>query len=366
MKANQIVVILLLASLSLTALTMPVGEAQEDTREFRFVHLNLKDSDKLSPETNHKNNTEAITKYVPAEYSESPLFPGARTPEWTDAGKWNSDAIKAPMTLRGTVKFNLWYTIRDEGFNGEPDWIFELQKNGDAIATTDIVTSAKSTDEPVEVRASALLSSTIEAVASDTFTVYIQYRNAEDCDLYYDNLTYFSGAAVEMDPVIIFEANGKVSAQFHDAWGLDWNKNEKYFCTVDVAGKLTPGGDDTVVADDADVSGDNSTYSTIRITFANIDAKNGDTITVTIAYGPNNNGTSEGWSYSFTKGGEGDTGDNGDDDEFPIAMVGAGGIGIALIVVLGYLFVYRKRGEEEEEYEEEYEEYEDEEEAEEE
>jgi len=273
------------------------------------------------------------------------------------------------MTLRGSVRFNLWYTIRDEGFDGDPEWIFELQLNGDAIATTDAIASEKSTEEPVEVQTQTQLSGTIEAGASDTFSVYIQYRNAEDCDLYFDNITYFSGSAIEMDSVIIFEADGKVSAQFHDAWGLQWSSNGKYFCSVENAGMVTYGDDNTEVVDDKEVAGENSTYKTMRMTFKDIDTKDGAIVTITIAYGPAYNGTSEGWTYSFTKGGSGDSGgsDNGDDD-FPIAMVGAGA-GVGILTVVGvFLFMKKKKGEDDdydEEYDDDYdEEYDEEEEVE--
>jgi len=355
MKPKILVTVIVLLSLLLSAITIPGADGQV-IREFKQVHINLKAEDLFSPEYEHRGDTEPQTLRINADYDQYPLSRTNR--RWVDVGTWTSDTLDGDMTVQGTVVFNVWFQEIDEGYDNQPSWQFDLLLNDESIAHVETGTTASNPNQPIEVTAQAQLNEpSFTAISGDTFGMNIQYMGYEDSDLYFDNMDYDSGAAVEMDSIIIFNAD-KSSAKFYDAWGLNWELDGKFFCSIDYGGVVNMGDNDTVVEDGGNMDGDNgTTYRTNRIKFDNIEKGTGSVVTVTINYGPNE--TSEGWSMEAGSGGGGNGGGNGDngDDDFPIAIVGGVAVVGALGAVGAFLFIQkRKAGTGEVEYEEEYEE----------
>jgi len=356
MNLSKIMVFTILSALLLSTIAIPVGIGQSGNAESKRVHVNMKAEDGFSPETEHDGDTEAQVKVVQANYQQN--TPVSRTADWTTPVTWTSDNLKEIMTVQGQVTFNLWYRIIDEGYSGNPDWQFDLLYNEDSIAHVQLDGTAAEKNQPIEITANAPITEQIEAKAGDTFGISIRYRHVEDVELHYDNMDYDSGAAFEMDSVIIWKAE-KSSATFSDAWGINWNRNGKFFCSLNYGGEVNMGDNDTFVDDGGNMEGDNGTsYSTNRIRFDNIEKGTGSAISVTISYGPNE--TSEGWTREAGANGDNDNEKNGDD--FPIAMVGGVVVVGALVAVGAFLFIQkRKGGFEGEEYGDEEYEYEDEE-----
>lgn len=345
-------------SIILSAFVIPTGEGQDPQTDFKKVHVNMKAEDKFSPELDHQNDTEAQRKLVQAQYTQN--TPVSRVAEWTDAGIWESDAVKQPFTMQGQIIFNLWYQIVDDGYNGAPDWRFEIQLNGEQVAYKERQDGHANKDEPEEVTDTVNFPEPVEVKSGDKISYYIQYSNVEDVNIYYDNQEYDSGAAMEMDCLIIWSADTS-SAKFSDAWGLNWEIDGKYWCTLDFGGSANLGNEETVASEDGQREGDNgTTFSVTKIKWNNIEKGEGAKVVAYINYGPDNGSA---WSMEAGSGAK----DEESDDELPIAMIGGVGL-VAVLGILGVVLFMRKKNaedfdEDDEEYDEEdYEEEEEEEE----
>ena len=362
MKIFKMLVMIIISIMIFSALTIPAAEALNGEREFKLVHINLKQGYGLSPETEHNSDTEAQTQTVQADYQDGLI--GRTDRQWVDVGTWTSSGIDSAFTLdSGQYKFNMWFQVADTDYQADPDWEFTLRHNEENLASVQILNTAESNTEPIEVWATTNIGSPVDAASGDTFEIFIRYRAWEDCTIYYDNVTYDAGGVGSMDSVVILSAD-KSSAKFHDAWGINWDAEGKYYCELNYGGTVNIGSGDTEISEGGDVEGDNgTTYSTTKIKFNNIDEGDGDVVQITINYGHNE--SSEGWTAnagSTGGGGGGDGDDDSSDDELSVATIGAvGGVVVVLAAVKAYLFVFKKRGEESEDDEEEYEEYEDEE-----
>ena len=366
MNGTKILVMVVMTSLFLTALAIPSEVSGEDiSRELKNTHINLKAEDKVSPETEHKLETEGQSKHIMADYDD---YNAVKTSKrWVDVGTWTSDGLSGDMRMQGTAAFNLWVRQTDAGDN-DADFRFELKYNSDRAAYIEITGMSTTEGQAVEITASASISENIEAVSGETFTIYIQYRGWNDIDVLYDNMTYDSGMKADMDSVFIYEPS-KDSTKFYDAWDTSWQNNGRHFCSITVNGKTYMGDDNTEILEGGEVEGGNgTTYEMFQINFNGIKINSGDSVKITITYAPNE--TAEGWQVSLTAGGSGDVGggssDDDDDDDFPIEMAGAGGVVIILLGVGGYIYMQKKNAAEDFYDEEDEEYYEDEEETEEE
>ncbi len=355
MNPSKIFVTIIMLSLVLTVIAVPEGNGQDVIREAKNVHINMKADSVFSPEYESGNDTEPQKKRVFADYDDYGAV--LMNQRYVDVGTWTSDGMEGDMTVSGNILFNIWFieVSNNGGSANDPDWIFELQYNGDAVAQVEIMDTASSDTQVIEITAQTNLAEPLSVGPGDTLGVYIQYKGWEDIDVYYDNIDYDSGALISMDSLVIFNAD-KSSVRFYDAWGLNWDINGKYFCFIDYGGTINMGDLDTVVEDGGSVEGDNGTsFQTVRINFNNIDKGTGGDVSVTVNYGPN--GTSEGWYMDAGSGGGGDDGNgDGGDDISTSTIAGAGAFVIVLIGVLAYLFVFKNKAKGEEEEDEEYEE----------
>ena len=196
MNSFKLMIMLIISMLMLSALTVQTGEAQIGEREFRQTHINLKAADGLSPETEHDNETEAQRELVLAQYDDFGV--GRTNRQWVDVGTWISDGIENALTLdSGQYRFNMWFQVVDSTYTADPDWEFTLRRNGVDVTSIQVLNTAESTTEPIEIWATANVGSPEEAQTDDTFEIFIRYRAWEDCYIYYDNVTYDSGGGGE-------------------------------------------------------------------------------------------------------------------------------------------------------------------------
>ncbi len=348
-RMNVKYTILVMLILALSMVHMPVGEGELPPREFNTVHINMKANDIFNPEYEHDNETEPTVKRVQAEYSSTPI---SRSAEWADAGTWDCDTIKGPMTVQGTVSFNLWYQIVDEGYTGEPDWQFDLKVNGEVIAHAQADNTPAEKDSPTQMSTSGNIAEPVDVSAGDIISLSIQYRHVEDVDLFYDTIDYESGALVEMDSILIIKADSS-SVTFFDAWGFNWDLDGKYFCSLNYGGWINQGDEETEVYDAGPVEGDNgTTYETVRIKYKNIQQGNSSNVSFSIRYGP----TKDSGEWTF----EPSPGSIKDEKEEGISVIAVGGTVVVLGIIGAILFMYKNKAESEGDDEYEYEEYDDE------
>jgi len=349
-----IVLVLLSAAVPLFA-AIPVVSGEEVQRETAPLHLNLKKEDKFSPETEQDSNHTGEVRHVTANHDQIGNL--IYNVDWEEVGTWTSDDLAGDLSAEGQVQFNIWYQVTENVNNNNVDWEFRLSYNDEDVCYAKLENANQDTDRPIEVSVQGTLNRTITASSGDSFSVYIRYRSAADCDVYYDSRNYDSGASILSDPVIVF--NGKrsgsdVSSEFYDAFGINWERNGKYFCRIEIDGEGGYGDDFTETEQGGEKPGPNGTtkYSTTRIIFK--DVPSGKSVTITIAYGVMDNSTSGSWSFTFTgKGGGNGGGSNDDSDDDNTMLFAGGGIGAAVVVV-GLVLFRKKRGgsEKEEDYDE--------------
>ena len=118
--------IIVIFGITILALAM-VCSAREE-KEFKQVHINMKADDIFSPEYNHRGDADHERRSVEADCDEYGNIKTNR--QYVDVGTWESYWIRGNLTLKGTIRFNLWFKERDDGYDNNPDWQFELQYNG--------------------------------------------------------------------------------------------------------------------------------------------------------------------------------------------------------------------------------------------
>jgi hypothetical protein len=348
MNLNKIIALFTILALAFTVVSIPSAAGEGVTREFKDVHVNMKANEVFNPEFVHDNETEAQSKRVMADYDDYGAVRANR--RFVDVGTWTSGSLSGAMTIQGSVTFNIWF--KDAAGNGgsDSDWIFDLEYNGAQAVHAEQSYSASSTTEAKEVTVSASVSEPINAASGDTFGISIQYSGWEDIDVYFDTIELDSGAMISTDSLVITSA-GTSSAKFFDAWGLNWDQNGKYFCSLNYGGVVNQGNDETTIEDGGPAQVGNDTEEQVSyIKFKNIEKGTGTTVFVSISYGPN--GTSEAWTLVAGGGGGGNpVDDEKEDDDTPVAMIGGGVIVVILIGVLVYLFVFKKGADEDEDEE---------------
>ena len=199
------------------------GQEQEQAR----IHVNIKGDDSLNSETKAPDGQEE-SMWVQADYDGDQ---GARiNKRWVDAGTWTSSARDSTFQFGTRVTFNIWYTIRDDGFEADPVFRFTLAADGTQLVQTTGPIGQDNGDQLTEYAVNANFDS-IELAADAELSLDIDYRGWEDCDVHYDNATVDSGFFVESDFCMVFSYGGngdKVTIEVYDAWGADWDKVGNY------------------------------------------------------------------------------------------------------------------------------------------
>ena len=163
--------------------------------------LFLRENFKLSPEV--PNESPAETIHVEAQYEDHIV--GRTNRQWVDVGAWTSSPMTQNVILKGEVTFTIWFQVTESGYNADPDWEFVLSIDGFEIASAEVVNSAESNEQPIEITASTSVSSgrgsgQVTVPKGDTISLVIRYRGWEDATVHFGNITYDSGVTVQADP----------------------------------------------------------------------------------------------------------------------------------------------------------------------
>ena len=336
------------------------GQGQEQAR----IHVNLKAGDALSSETKAPDGQKE-QMWVQADYDQGPFTRANK--RWVDAGTWTSAARDSAFQFGTRVTFNIWYTIRDEGYQADPEFRFTLAADGTQLVQTTGPVGADNGDQLTEYTMNANFDS-IELAANAELSLDIDYRGWEDCDIHYDNATVDSGFFVESDFCMVFSYGGKgdkITTEVYDAWGADWDKVGNY---VEISVDGTKIDADFITRDGKKYKVDQEEYQSTLIQWTlEEDLQTGQNVTIWIKYSPapGETGSDRGFEKGFEVGsgggggGGGSSGDGDSDDEWyedTMILGGIGGVVAIAAVALIFMFVIKPRreagGDEDEEDEE--------------
>lgn len=229
MSKRTVVGFLLLVSgacLLLLALSFNVSGEMEP------YHINLKSGDTLSPETYAELEAAGNSVHVEAQYEE-PIFPGGgrNNKEWVEAGNWSSEDRAFNFSMGGSVTFNVWYSIRDEGYDAGPEFRFRLYQDGEELVQVTGPVGQDDGSNLTEYTATGNFD-TKELKPEEELRMRVEYRAWEDCDLHFDNATCDSGFVVDSDflriPVLkVKETN--ITMELFDAFETDWEEAASFF-----------------------------------------------------------------------------------------------------------------------------------------
>ncbi len=195
------------------------------------IHLNMKEASDLSPETWGDNTREAIKDNPPRSYS-SGILDTTRTREWKDVGTWTTSNTNVfDLGLSGPVKFNLWWRETDQGqdddYDAQVQYRFRLNIDGqEAAYYTDEGNEQHecAQNRPCEWTGEVGKINISSAPKGTTFDIEIEYWAFSDIEIYYDNVSFDSGAAFAADAIKFGQTNingQAVSFDFVQAWDTD-------------------------------------------------------------------------------------------------------------------------------------------------
>jgi len=260
MKGKQ-ALILMAGVLAFCALLLTVCTAS--SAESGQLHINLKEDDVLLPETKGDPDAGPQSMVVEALYEES-LF-SRYNRDWVDVGTWTSSSRVVDCEISGTIYFNVWFQIIDEGYSADPEFRYTLSENGNQICLLVGVGEDPENDDVIELMNDTAISQrTLEK--DSTLELYIEYLGWEDCRFYYDNATYDAGFKLETDFLHLFdmEAGGEeVTLEVYDPFHSDWNE-VKHYLELEVDGSaVKPRSVTTAAGEDHTVKGEKVTGTLI-------------------------------------------------------------------------------------------------------
>jgi len=232
---------LILAAFIVTFLAFTGNSVSEETEGNPVpIHFNLKESAKISPETNGDLERVAIEE----THSSYESNPGANTPastrnkgDFVSMGTWESDAAKYSTSLSNVV-FNLWWSedTSDENYNAELELIWTIYVDGtqifeeqfgevdDGYSCVDAQGDDREKDDPCEFLEAANSFPTTEINKGQVVSIEIEMRAYQRIYIFYDNFTRDSGMKVVTDALKFgnAEINGNtISIEFIEAWSTD-------------------------------------------------------------------------------------------------------------------------------------------------
>ena len=343
-----------------------VGSGESSKSQEAFLHVNLKGGDKLHSETKDPN-AEGETKWVQADYDQVTPFSRAQK-RWVDVGTWTSSSRDSTFKFGTRVTFNIWYSIRDEGYNADPEFRFTLSVDGTQLVQVTGPTGQDPGDDSILEYTASGNFDPIDLEPDSELSLKIEYRAWEDCDIYYDNATYDSGFFIQSDFCKVFNYGGKdnkIFVEVYDGWDADW-RLVGYYIDITIDGQdVKPG---FVTKEGCKYTVDGTMYRSTLIEWTlDQQLEKGQNVTIWIKYTPADKGEDRGFEKGFEVGasGGGTPPGGGNEEESSgndntILFIGAGGAVVAAAAGIGiYMFVIKPRREgsqEEEEYEEEEEE----------
>ena len=195
------------------------------------IHLNMKESNDLSPETWGDNTREAVMDNPPRSYT-SQTADFTRTREWKDVGTWTAmNGNVFDISLGGPVQFNLWWRETDQGQNDDYDaqvqYRFRLNIAGQEAAFYSDEGNGQhecAQSKPCEWTAQVNSINVSSAPKDTIFEIEFEYWAYSDIEIYYDNASFDSGAAFSSDAIKFGQStiNGQtVGFDFIQAWDTD-------------------------------------------------------------------------------------------------------------------------------------------------
>ena len=224
------------AFLFLSLFLIPNSEAEEVlTGGSEHIHLNMKEASDLSPETWGDITKEAVKENPPRSWS-SQTADLTRTREWKDVGTWTAaKGNEFDISLSGPVKFNLWWRETDSGqaddYNAQVQYRFRLNLDGQSAAFYTDENNGDSHEcqesEPCEWTGQVGNINFSSAPKGSIFEIEIEYWSFSDIEIYYDNVSFDSGAAFGADAIKFgnTQISGRtVSFNFVQAWNTNVNE----------------------------------------------------------------------------------------------------------------------------------------------
>ena len=219
--------------LSMSLIFIPNTEAETTlTGNMEHIHLNMKESNDLSPETWGDNTREAVMDNPPRAYT-SQTADFTRTREWKDVGTWTAmNGNLFDISLGGPVKLNLWWREtnqgQDDSYDAQVQYRFRLNIDGqDAAFYSDEGGSEQhecAQSKPCEWTAQVNNINVSSAAKGTIFEIEIEYWAYSDIEIYYDNASFDSGAAFSSDAIKFGQSTiigQTVGFDFIQAWDTD-------------------------------------------------------------------------------------------------------------------------------------------------
>ena len=204
------------------------------------IHLNLKESVKLSPETNGDLSRTAIEE----KHSTHESNPGAGTPastrnkgDFKSMGTWESDPVSYDIII-DNPHFNLWWSedTNDESYEAEMELIWTVYVDGaqifqeqfgdtnDGYECEDNGGNDRQKEDPCEFLEQANNFPSTTLVKGQVLSVEIEMRSYQAIYIFYDNFTRDSGMKIVTD-ALQFGYTGisgnTISFEFIEAWSTD-------------------------------------------------------------------------------------------------------------------------------------------------
>lgn len=222
MNRSTLVHVTIIATLLCLLLILGVNTSSGEDTE---LHMNMKEDMSLLPEPREDPDAAAATIRVEADYFEDPVFQTRSSKDWVPVGTWRSQERLFNISWTGDLTINLHYSIHQEGYNADPEFDIGFGING--VQGGWVRAAEDNDDENVYVLVihGGFNSDTINS--SDTLELEIQYSGYEDCSVYFDNITYDSGVALDSDflrPQHIEAKDNMVEVQVCDAFDSHWDR----------------------------------------------------------------------------------------------------------------------------------------------
>jgi len=273
------------------------AEEQEPQGDVAPIHLNLKESQELSPETKGNPEDEAVVAQPPQSHESTPGSADClRTKQWTDIGTWMAPAVSYDVQLGSSVSFNIWWmeddqpsscpTDNGDGYPADAEfrWTLSSELNGQLATHT---TGESNALEPTEVTGSASVQNSTSLAKGDVLSLSIEYRAFEKIFYYFDNVSYQSGTTPSANAIVPLAAEGRsssVTLELAQAWPIRLDEAlEGYYIWADLKGDIAD-NEVASVEDGDEYQVNNATIKADAITWQT--AYPGEA-TISFSYAPN-------------------------------------------------------------------------------
>lgn len=198
--------------------TQPIEEPSNKLPSYIPVNLNMKENNRLSPETPADGSTDSSVVcpngFTPAWWS---IRKSRGSTEWRDVGTWETIKVGKALQAMGLIRFRIWITFLGSGNPGTSEFQFTWLRNDDTIASTTVNVELSNGMDPKLEDAQANLINQTPFEPGDVFKLFIRCRISLDgARILYGSHQYNTHVQMICDPLDIYE----VSACDHGIKGL--------------------------------------------------------------------------------------------------------------------------------------------------